>query len=138
MAVDFADKFLTLQDLKFHYRDWGGDGRDTLLVHGLASTCRIWDLVAPLLSDNLRVLTLDQRGHGESQKPNEGYDFATITNDLHAFINELNLDRPLLVGHSWGGNAVLHYAAFSPNLISGLALVDGGTIELSALPEFTW
>ena len=138
MTLDVSNKFVTLQDLNFHYRDWGGEGRATVLVHGLASTCHIWDLVAPLLTDNLRVVALDQRGHGESHKPNEGYDFDTITKDLHAFINKLRLNSPLLVGHSWGGNTVLHYGASFSNSIAGLVLVDGGTIEPSVLPGFTW
>ncbi len=45
MSLDVSDKFVTLQGLKFHYRDWGGIGRPTVLVHGLASTSHIWDLV---------------------------------------------------------------------------------------------
>ena len=52
--------------IAIHYRDWGGAGRPIALVHGLASSARIWDLMAPLLRAAGRVVAFDQRGHGES------------------------------------------------------------------------
>ncbi len=84
------------------------------------------------------MVALDQRGHGESHQANEGYDFNTVAKDLHSFIKELGKERPLVVGHSWGGNTVLHYAASFPHSIVGLVLADGGTIEPTVLPGFTW
>src|SRR5205823_10946826 len=84
-----TDAFVSLRGLRFHYRDWGGRGRPLVLLHGLASTARIWDLVAPLLAARYRVVALNQRGHGESDKPDDGYDFATITGDLAAFLDAL-------------------------------------------------
>ena len=49
-----------------------------LLLHGLASHCGIWDLVAPILARHARVVALDLRGHGASAKPDDGYDFDTV------------------------------------------------------------
>jgi len=131
-----TDAFVTLRGLRFHYRDWGGRGRPVVLLHGLASTARIWDLVAPLLSARHRVVALDQRGHGESEKPDDGYDFPTITGDLAAFLDALAFARPLLVGHSWGASVVLSFAAAWPGIPAGLALVDGGFMDLQA--RYTW
>ena len=108
-----------------------------VLLHGLASNCHIWDLVAPMLAPYFKVYALDQRGHGETESPNTGYGFDTITRDLQAFLGILGVDRPLLVGHSWGGNVALHYAASRPSSLSGLTLVDGGTIEISRMPGMT-
>ena len=87
------------------------------------------------------VIAIDARGHGESDRPADGYDFATVTADLHAAISALGWDgpsgrRPLLVGHSWGGNVVLEYAARYPGGAAGIALVDGGFIELQ--PHMSW
>ena len=70
------DEWVTVDGLSFHYRDWGGSGQPLLLLHGLASTCHIWDMVAPILAENHAVIALDQRGHGESAKPHHGFDFA--------------------------------------------------------------
>jgi pimeloyl-ACP methyl ester carboxylesterase len=139
---DPRDGFVDLRGLQFHYRDWGGQGRPLVLLHGLASTAHIWDLVAPALVPAYRVVALDQRGHGESAKPEAGYDFATIGDDLAAFLAALALARPVLVGHSWGGHVALSYAARwaqapeHPAAPAGLVLVDGGFMDLQA--RFTW
>lgn len=112
-----------------------GDLTPVLLVHGLASNARLWDGVAEELARlGHPVVAVDQRGHGLSSKPDEGYDFATITRDLHRLVTRLGwLDRPPVVaGQSWGGNVVLDLAARHPDMLSALVLVDGGTIELSA------
>lgn len=125
------DEFIDVNGLRLHYRDWGGSGRSIVLLHGLASTCHIWDLVAPLLSESFAVVALDQRGHGESDKPDTGYDFSTVASDLQGFIQALGLERPVLAGHSWGGDVALEHAVAYPGAAAGLALVDGGTIDIS-------
>jgi pimeloyl-ACP methyl ester carboxylesterase len=132
------NQFLDLRGLRFHYRDWGGAGQPVVLLHGLASNSLIWKLVAPLLAQRFRVLALDQRGHGPSAKPDDGYDFHAITRDLQAFIEALSLEQPALVGHSWGANVALQFAAERPETVSWLALVDGGFLEISAFPGMTW
>ena len=131
------DCYVHLRDLPFHYRDWGGDGRPVLLLHGLASTCHIWDLVAPLLAADFRVVALDQRGHGLSAQVEDGFDFATVAGDAAALISTLGWERPVIVGHSWGADVALELAAARPELTSGLIFVDGGTIEPSARPGWT-
>ena len=68
MSQHPQDKWMTVNGLDFHYRDWGGSGRSLVLLHGLASTCHIWDLVAPILSQDYSVVALDQRGHGEERQ----------------------------------------------------------------------
>jgi pimeloyl-ACP methyl ester carboxylesterase len=125
--------------VRLHARDWGGDGPPVVLLHGLASNCRIWDGVAPLLTAaGFRTVALDQRGHGESEQPDHGYDFATVGRDLAAALAALGLARPVLAGHSWGGNVALQYAADGGGgAVAGLALVDGGFIEIAAWQGMT-
>ena len=127
------DRWVSVGGLRFHYRDWGGTGEPIVLLHGLASNCRYWDLVAPILSKGFAVVALDQRGHGESDKPDDGYDFATVASDLRGFVSALGVERPLLVGHSWGGSVVLEFAANQPSATRGICLIDG-VIEVSASP----
>jgi pimeloyl-ACP methyl ester carboxylesterase len=132
-----TDTFLTTGGLRLHLRDWGGPQAPPaiLLVHGLASNARIWDLLAPLLAPNFRLAAIDQRGHGMSDKPDGGYDLATIAGDLAGAIAALGWSRPLVVGHSWGANVALQLAADHPDLPAGIVLLDGGTNELaSAMP----
>ena len=132
-----SDCYIDLRGLPFHYRDWGGDGRPVLLLHGLASTCHIWDLVAPLLSQDFRVVALDQRGHGLSAQVEDGYDFATVSGDAVAFIQSQGWERPVIAGHSWGADVALELASAKPEMAAGLIFVDGGTIEPSARPGWS-
>ncbi len=132
-----ADCFVSVNGNSLHYRDWGGNGQPIVLVHGLASNCRIWDLVAPILAEEFRVIALDQRGHGQSFKPDEGYDFATVVSDLDGVIDALGLPNPIIVGHSWGGDVALEYDIAYPGKARGLCFIDGGTIEISGRADWT-
>ena len=132
-----ADCSISVNGNSLHYRDWGGNGQPIVLVHGLASNCRIWDLVAPILASEFRVVALDQRGHGQSFKPDEGYDFATVVSDLDGVRDALDLPNPIIVGHSWGGDVALEYDIAYPGKARGLCFVDGGTIEISGRADWT-
>lgn len=119
------------------FRYAGGDGIPVLLIHGLASNALMWSSAARELSARGHpTAALDLRGHGQSDKPILGYDFATLLNDLDLSLESLiRLDgdrwrRPVVVGQSLGANLVLEFAAAYPTKIRGVACVDGGTIEL--------
>lgn len=129
-----VSSYVEVRGLRFHYLDWGGEGPTLVLLHGLASTARIWDLTAPYLASWARVVALDQRGHGLTDKPRDGYGFDDVSKDLEAFLEATDLGKPLLVGHSWGGCVALHYASRRPEAVAGLALVDGGTLDVSRWP----
>ena len=102
-----------------------------MLTHGLASNARLWDGVAHRLARRgHRVVTVDQRGHGRSSKPDTGYDVATCADDLALLIDVLDLDRPAVAGQSWGGNVVLELGHRHPGAVSQVACVDGGFIDL--------
>ena len=116
-----------------HVVEHPGEGRPFLLVHGLASNLRMWDGVAEhLAAAGHRVVAVDLRGHGRSDKPDGGYDVATVAADVAALIGALHLDRPWVAGQSWGGNVVLELAWRDPKAVSGIACVDGGWIELAS------
>ena len=132
------DRWVELRGLKFHYRDWGGKGQPIVLLHGLASQSHIFDLVAPLLTREAHVVALDQRGHGESDKPDAGYGFENVVADLLAFLDALKIKRTILVGHSWGGNVALQFAATHPDRAAALVFVDGGFLDMQANPKMTW
>ena len=117
-----------------HVNRWEGQGRQPsfLLVHGLASNARLWDGVATRLSDRGHAaVAVDLRGHGLSDKPDDGYDFGTVSADLATLIAALRLDRPVAAGQSWGGNVVMELAVRHPRTVRGIVCVDGGTIHLS-------
>lgn len=102
-----------------------------LLVHGLASNARLWDGVAWRLAQaGHAVVAIDQRGHGQSSKPDDGYDMSTVADDLALLIDAMQWHQPLVAGQSWGGNVVLELAHRHPGLIRAIVCVDGGFIEL--------
>jgi pimeloyl-ACP methyl ester carboxylesterase len=123
------DRTVPGDGVRLHARDWGGSGQAVVLLHGLASNARIWDGVASRLAGaGLRVVALDQRGHGDSGQPGSGYDFGSLGRDLVAALTALGIERPVLAGHSWGAHVALEYAAGRPGAVAGLALVDGGLL----------
>jgi pimeloyl-ACP methyl ester carboxylesterase len=129
---------LFLNDLRIHYLHWNlAEGNPLLvLMHGLASNARIWELVAEALAGpGFAVLAPDARGHGLTDKPDGDYGMDTITRDLAALVNAYELVHPILVGHSWGGSIALDYAArftSGSRAPGGIALVDGGATQLDA------
>lgn len=139
-----VSSYLLLNDLRLHYLRWGepGGGQPVILLHGLASNARIWELTAPYLAAaGYDVIAPDQRGHGLTDKPDGDLGFTTYSRDLLALITSLELERPVLAGHSWGAFVVLDYAArftIGPRAPAGIVLVDGGIIQLNAFPGATW
>lgn len=109
--------------------------RPVLLVHGLASNARLWDGVAQRLgSAGHPVVAVDQRGHGRSDVPPDGYDTQTCAADLSALIATLGWTgarAPVVAGQSWGGNVVLNLAA-RHGKVAAIALVDGGWLRPGA------
>lgn len=104
---------------------WPGSGPPVLLLHGLASSRRFWDLVVPGLV-GLPVLALDQRGHGDSERPAGPYDGATVVADVLTALDAVGLSRVVVVGHSWGATTALRLAATAPERVLATVAVDGG------------
>ena len=139
-----SSSYLYLNGLRVHYLRWDQDrpGLPVVLLHGLASNARIWELAAPYLVERgVAPLAPDQRGHGLTDKPEGGYSFDSFHNDLRAVVAAHDLERPVLVGHSWGAMVALDYAArlpFGALSPAGLVLVDGGMTQMDDVPGATW
>lgn len=119
-------------------RDRPGGEPAVLALHGLASNARWWDLVGADLAPAHRVLAIDLRGHGQSDRPETGYDFDTVVADLRQVVDALH-PRPLVVaGHSWGASVALAYAAARPESVLGAVCIDGGATDLKAYFGPTW
>jgi pimeloyl-ACP methyl ester carboxylesterase len=111
-------------------RDHPGRSPPILALHGLASNARWWDLVAARLSPRWRVLAPDLRGHGRSDRPEAGYSFAEVVDDLRGLCDAASLERVLVAGHSWGASVALWFAAALPERVLGCVCVDGGAGSL--------
>ncbi|MDA8196359.1 MAG: alpha/beta hydrolase [Actinomycetota bacterium] len=110
----------------------GSSEPEVVLVHGLASNRHMYDLVAEELEEmGISSLSLDQRGHGDSSKPDQGYDHKTLANDVATVVKSFGNSHPkVMVGQSWGGAFVSDFAINFPDLVSGLVLIDGGIFDL--------
>ena len=131
-----VDRWIDLPGLRLHAREWlpehAEDSRPAfLLYHGLSSNAATWDLVASRLErQGHRVLSVNQRGHGLSEKPDAGYDFATLIEDVRQVIELTGLSHVIIAGQSWGGNVALELAARYPGMALGYVFVDGGFLNL--------
>jgi len=112
-------------DLRLAATRWPGAGTPVVLLHGLSSQRRFWNLVVPSLA-GLPVLALDQRGHGGSDQPEDGYDVDSVAADLAPALDAIGWSRAVLVGHSWGGAVAARFAANHPERVLSGVCIDGG------------
>ena len=112
--------------IKIQLAVWQGKGKQIICVHGITANSRSWDCLASALSPHHKVIAMDLRGRGLSDKPRAGYSIQHHCKDILALINDQNLKRPVLMGHSLGAFISLAFAARYPRKVSQLILVDGG------------
>jgi pimeloyl-ACP methyl ester carboxylesterase len=99
------------------------------MVHGITGNLAVWHLqIVPELSDHFRILTYDLRGHGMSDAPPTGYTPDDMTDDLLGLLDALEVQRPVIVGHSFGADIALYLAARSPERVQEVIAIE------SALP----
>ncbi len=120
------DEFIVAGDLTFHYVQWGEQGPPIIFVHGLTANAFCFQAFADELARGHRVFAYDLRGRGDSDKPESGYSIPIHAADLAELIDELELNRPVIAGHSSGAFIALYFAAHYPEKLSKLILIDAG------------
>jgi pimeloyl-ACP methyl ester carboxylesterase len=101
----------TRDETSLFYKDWG-TGKPVLFVHGWCLGSDMWEYqMTPLVDEGLRCIAYDVRGCGRSDQPGHGYDFDTLSDDLAAVIEHLDLQDVTLIGHSMGSTQILRYLA---------------------------
>jgi pimeloyl-ACP methyl ester carboxylesterase len=129
--------------VRLAWRDFGGDGQSVLLLHGLAGHADEWAQTASWLTARCRVVALDARGHGRSERFPADVSRDAVVADAVFVVEQLRLQPVVVVGQSVGGLTALSLAARQPELVRGLVLVDaspsggGRGVEeaVSATPE---
>lgn len=115
--------------MKLFFREYlpadASASKQTLVIlHGLFGSSDNWLTQARLLSNNnYTVYTIDQANHGQSYHSNS-FDYATMVNDLKEFIDDQNLQQPVILGHSMGGKTAMNFALAHPDALSKLIVVD--------------
>jgi pimeloyl-ACP methyl ester carboxylesterase len=105
---------------------WGAGEDCILCVHGMTANCRCWDRLIPALSKHHRLLGVDLRGRGLSDKPASGYSLEHHVQDLCDLLDNLGLARVTLLGHSLGAYISVVFSALYPDKVAKLILLDGG------------
>lgn len=116
---------LQLEDVALYYEE-SGEGTPVLVLHGLGSSGRDFERVAPRLAARHRVLAPDVRGHGRSSKPAGDYSVALFAKDLAALCDRLGLSRLHVIGLSMGGMIAFQLAVDRPELVRSLVIINSG------------
>jgi len=125
-ARDFSEKDVSLPNgLRVHYYEWPGPEPNLVLLHPSSGYGRMWEWTVSHLGSRFHVYALDQRGHGDSGKPDGDYSAEEYAHDLHLFFEQVGIDKAVIAGQSLGGRVGQVFAALYPDRIQALALVGG-------------
>jgi len=108
-----------------------GMGPDIVMLHGFLGNLAVWHLyMAPILRREFRVTTYDLRGHGYSDVTPTGYTAADMAEDLRCFLDEMGIERPILVGHSFGADICMYFSLLYPERVPKLLALEPGLAAL--------
>ncbi len=116
--------FASVNGIKLHYLDWGGEGDVLLFLAGMGCNAHIFGQFAPRFTDKFHAMALTRRGHGDSDHPDTGYDIDTLTEDIRQFLDTLGIDKVILAGHSMASIELSHFAALYPERVLKLIYLD--------------
>ena len=125
-------QFVEVQpDIKLEVLDWGGTGRNLVLLAGLGNTAHVFDSLGPKLAAHYHVIGITRRGFGQSSAPQTGYDPRRLGDDVVAVLDALHVTDPVLVGHSIAGEELSAVSTYHPGRAAALIYLDaGGTFAL--------
>ena len=119
--------------IRLHYETSGTGGTPVVLVHGYSMSSAVWEKVLPLFPSDHRLFAVDLRGFGRSDKPKSGYSCPELSDDIAAFLDAMGISKAVLIGHSFGGLLIQHFAARHPERL--LALVLSNTFAATLPPK---
>jgi pimeloyl-ACP methyl ester carboxylesterase len=125
MSAQIISRKAVRDGIALAYHEAGaGDGSPMLFVHGFGCDASHFRHQQQHFAATVRTVAVDLRGHGASDAPVVGYDPVGFADDLRWLCNELGLERPIVVGHSMGGNIALKLAVLYPDLVTGIVMID--------------
>ncbi|WP_294332892.1 alpha/beta hydrolase [Chryseobacterium sp. sg2396] len=135
----FENKYITVNSIKLHYVE-GGTGKPLICLPGWPQTWYSLQPVAMQLSKEYRVIIIELRGMGTSEKPESGYDKKTMATDIHQLVLQLGLEKVSLMGHDIGGMVAMSFAFNFPESTEKLIVLDGshpseGMYQMPLIPS---
>ncbi len=126
-TVQAQEKFVTVNNVRLRYLDWGTEGKPPMIcLHGHSGQAHIWDEFAEAMSPYYHVYAFDQRGHGGSQWAGDGYERDRFVEDLAALVDSFGFEKVTLVGLSMGGWNSILYTPDHQDKVEKVILVDIG------------
>jgi pimeloyl-ACP methyl ester carboxylesterase len=133
-----ASRDVRVRDLRLHYLDFDGDGPPLVFLHATGFHAWLWLPYAERLRARFRVIALDQRGHGQSDRPPQGYRWDEFGRDLAAFLAALDLRDVRAVGHSKGATAIAAAAAAGTDRLARAVLIEPVLVPGPPASEPAW
>jgi 2-(acetamidomethylene)succinate hydrolase len=126
MPGPVQEKTITLPSgVRMHYCEWAGKGPNLIFLHPSSGYGRMWEWTAEHLGDQFHIFAPDQRGHGQTDKPDGDYSAQEYAEDLLQFMDVAGIDRAVVAGQSLGGRVGQVFAAEHPDRTIALGLVGG-------------
>jgi pimeloyl-ACP methyl ester carboxylesterase len=120
--------FITVEPgVRLEVKDWGGAGRPVVLLAGLGGTLHVFDDFAPKLTGRYHVYGITRRGYGASSAPDPGggrYDADRLGDDVISVLDQMKIQDPVLIGHSFAGEELSSVCSRFPNRVAGLVYLD--------------
>jgi pimeloyl-ACP methyl ester carboxylesterase len=138
VTADPTSRFVQVGDLRLHWLDFGGDGPPLVFLHATGFHAWLWLPYVRRLARRFRTIAVDQRGHGESDKPSTGYRWERFGEDFARFLDALGLDDVRAIGHSKGATAIAAAAAAGSNRIARAVLIEPVLISGPPATEPAW
>ena len=123
-----VDRYVTVNGLRIHYLDFGGDGKQPLIMlHGIGRVAHTFDRVASHFNQNYHVMAVDMRGHGDSDwDPKAAYLVEDYVKDIEGLAQQLRLRNIVIWGNSTGGRVAQVFAGLHPDLVAAVIAEDVG------------
>ncbi|MBN1139041.1 MAG: alpha/beta hydrolase [Anaerolineae bacterium] len=122
--------------IELQIRDYEHQGAAIIFMHFSGANLMMWQRVVPYFEDHYRLILVDLRGHGKSDKPETGYHIDEMARDVIGIMHHLKLDRAHIIGSSLGAEAGLSLAANYPDRV--ISLVCDGALSSESGPYGTW
>jgi len=120
-------QFVTVEDgVRLEVLDWGGTGRNIVLLAGSGNTAHVFDDFSQKLTRSFHVYGITRRGFGASSHPESGYDDQRLADDVLRVLDLGNISKPVLVGHSMAGSEMTTLGSQHSDRVAGLVYLDAG------------